>query len=445
METPSHYWQLLVLTAAGRLEHRSYPQAQRWFKARFLDNTAAKPLSDRACQDRLWHICQTEPDTAHIARLCLRCWLSHQIVMTCTQLAHSFGESYGFKAADLWRFVLDDDGKVPATYPALTIKILASYDPKQAALSTWGTRLTKNHRELNHFLLGQGLYRATPWAILNDTKAVQLPRFLPHLSQSELDITAQLLRAYHRVYRKDRIAQGASRGQRCTAPTDAQLQRIDPRQPPNVVLSQLHDLAEQLRQSRVAARGGSLPSQSLDADKSFEPAAPVYDDTQEIQEEFATTYRQDFMNTLGEAIKVTVAAYTNHYQKRRPPQGRVYRQALELFHCEGCSMGEIAKTLGLTNQVKVTRLLNLKKFRTEVCIDWLNQLKPRVQQNALEHLSPAQLDAIANQLDQILSEEADAVIAEAASEAQISKNRTANSIFARQLCAVVPTLGLPPD
>ncbi|MFG6107281.1 hypothetical protein U2F10_33940 [Leptothoe sp. EHU-05/26/07-4] len=445
MEPPFRYWQITTLTAAGQLEHRDCPQAQQWFKARFEDEIAAEELSDRICQDTLWRICQAHPNEASMAQLCLRCWLSHQIVYICIQLARSFGATYGFQATDLWPLVLDDDGKVPATYQSFTMKILASYDPNRGALSTWASRLTKNHRELNNFLLSQGLYRATPWAILNDTKATQLPRFLPHLSPSELDIAAQLLGAYHRVYRRDRITQRTSRGQRCSAPTDEQLQRIDLSQPPNVVLSQLHDLAEQLRQSRVAARGGSLPSQSLDANEYTEPAVPVSDDFQEIQDEFAKNYRQDFLNTLGEAIKVTVTAYTVHYQKRRPPQGRVYRQALELFHCEGRPMGEIAKTLGLNSQVKVTRLLNLKKFRTEVCIYWLNQLKERVQKNALKHLSPDQLDNIADKLEQILNEEADAVMAEAASEAQIPKNRTANSVFARQLCAVVDTLPLPPD
>ncbi|MEO0396539.1 MAG: hypothetical protein AAF243_11220, partial [Cyanobacteria bacterium P01_A01_bin.137] len=334
MET-SRYWQILVLTAAGRLEHRDCPQAQQWFKARFEDEISAETLTDRICQDTLWRICQTEPDNAPIARLCLRCWLSHQIAYTCTQLVRDFGETYSFQPADLWPLVLDDDGKVPHTYQSLSLRILASYDPDRAALSTWAGRLTKNHRELNKFLLGQGLYRATPWAILNDTKIPQLPRYLPHLTQSELNIAGQLLRAYHQVYRRDRFTQKVSRGQQCSPPTDEQLQRISPSQPPNVVLSQLQDLAEQLRQSRVAIRGGIPPSQSIDANEYTDPAAPISDDMQEIQEEFAKSYRQDFLNTLGEAIKVTVEAYTDHYQKRKPPQGKVYRQALVLFHCEG--------------------------------------------------------------------------------------------------------------
>lgn len=442
METPSRYWQMMVLTTAGQLERQDYSQAQQWFNMCFGDDIAH--LSDRVCQDTLWHICQTDFENGSIAQLCLRCWLSHQIVYTCNQLARDFGETYGFLTEDLWSLVLDDDGKLPATYQSFAMQILASYNPDRGALSSWASRLTKNNSDINQFLLGLGLYRATPWAILNDTKLAQLPRYLPHLSQSELAIATQLLGAYHRVYRMDRISQRTSRGQRCTTPTDDQLQRISPGQLPNIVLSQLDDLAEQLRQSRVAARGGSLPSQSLDVNEYSEPAAPVADDMQKIQDDFAQAYRKDFLNTLDEAIKVTVEAYTDHYKKRKPPQGKVYRQALALFHCKGRSMGEIAKTLALTNQVKVTRLLNLKKFRTDVCIYWLKQLKDRVQQNALDYRSPDELDAIADKLNQILNEEADTVMSEAASEAQIPKHRTANSVFARQLCAVVPTLPMPP-
>ncbi len=446
MATPSRYWQMIVLTAAGQLRHQNYPQAQQWFKAHFEDDIAANKISDRTCQDSLWRIYQTDPDNAPMAQLCLRCWLSHCIIYTCTQLAQSFGTSYGFQASELWPMVLNDDGALPATYQSFAMEILASYDPKRSALTTWAGRLSKTHPDLNQFLLEHGLYRVTAWAILNDTKLYQLPRFLPHLSQSELAIAERLLKAYHRVYRMDRINQQASRGQRCTTPTDEQLQRIAPSQPPNVVLSQLYDLAEKLRQSRIAARGGPPPSQSIDANEYTEPVAPIPDDMEETQSAFLVKYRQDFLDTLSEAIQATVENYTAQYQTRKLAQGRVYRQALELFHCEGHSMGEIAKILNLKGgQVKVTRLLKLKMFRTEICIYWLNQLKKKVEDKALEHLTANELEAIASELGKILRAETETVMEEAESEAKIPRNRTANSVFARRLCAVVPPMPMPPD
>ena len=72
-----------------------------------------------------------------------------------------------------------------------------------------------------------------------------------------------------------------------------------------------------------------------------------------------------------------------------------------------------------------------------------------VEQLGITHLHahfaniPAATAEIAQQLDQILSEEAETVMAEAASEAQIPKNRTANSVFSRRLCATVSASAAP--
>lgn len=443
METPSNYWKMTVLTAAGQLTSREYPQAQQLFKRLFAKAMTAEDISDRDCQDRLWQVWRTESADAPIAQLCLRCWLSHRIVMTCKQLAYSFGDSYGFRAVDLWPKVLDDTGDSPPAPSSLVTKILTSYNPDRAALSVWAKRLTQNHRDLTSFLLSQGLYRATPWAILNDTQVSQLSRFLPHLSSSMLASEGKLLNAYHQVYRQDRIRRRVGRGQRCLPPTDEQLHRIDLSQPVNAVRSQLHDLAERLRESRLARRGGPLPTRSIDSQDYPEPVAPEPDEPEDRQIRFMESYHQDFRATLGEAIRVTIAVYTERYQARRVPKGEAYRKALELFHCQGLSMKEIAAIVGLTNQVAVTRLLNLNQFRAEVCIYWLKQLKERVKDQALEHLSADQLDAIAERLEQILQEETESIMSDAASEARIPVNRTAKSVFARQLCEVVPSMPLP--
>ncbi|MEM7063161.1 MAG: hypothetical protein AAF572_08350 [Cyanobacteria bacterium P01_B01_bin.77] len=444
MATPSNYWNMTVLTAAGQLSPREHPEAQQLFRRLFAKAMAAGDISDRDCQSRLWQVWKTEAKDSAIAQLCLRCWLSHHIVITCRQLAQSFGDTYGFRATDLWPRVLDDTGNITPAQPSLALTILTSYSPDRASLGVWAKRLTQSHRDLTKFLLSQGLYRATPWAILNDTQVSQLSRFLPHLSASMLATEGKLLNAYHQVYRQDRIKQRVGRGQRCLPPTDEQLQRIDPNQPVNVVRSRLHDLAERLRESRVARRGGPLPTRSIDSQDYLEPVAPEPDETEDRQVRFMESYHQDFRATLGEAIQVTVTAYTERYQARKTPKGESYRKALELFHCEGYSMKEIATIVGLNNQVAVTRLLNLNQFRAEVCIYWLRQLKERVNDQALEHLSADQLDAIAQRLEQILQEETESIMSDAASEARIPVNRTAKSVFARQLCEVVPTMPLPP-
>ena len=445
MVNTSRYWQMIVLTAAGQLQRQDFPLVKQWFQPQFSQHLEDEILSERDCQLTLWEVIQTGGEDAHIAQLCLRCWLSHQIEITCTQLARQFGETYSFTAADLWPLVLDDDGQIPATYPSVAMQILAKYDPSQSALSTWANRLTRSHSNLNHFLMEQGLYRISPWAILNDTRLSQLPRALPHLSHSELTAAGRLLSAYHQVYRSDRLKQRQGRTSRCVDPTEAQLQKIAPNEAPNWVLTQLHELADQLRQYRIAVRRRTPLTQSLDNTETglSNLSAPTSDDADQAQDDFLQQYRTRFVATLDQAIKQIVQSYSANYQKRNPPQDEVYRQALTLFHCQGLSMGVIAKQLELTNQVKVTRLLQLKQFRTKVCIYWINQLKQQVQTDALHHISADRLAQIAQQLDQILSEEAETVMAEAASEAQIPKNRTANSVFSRRLCATVSASAAP--
>lgn len=435
----SRYWQMIALTAAGQLQRQDFPDAQRWFQPQFGQGLEAETLSERDCQQTLWTLIQTNGEDAPIAQLCLRCWLSHQIEAACGQLARQFGETYSFTAADLWPLTLDDDGQISSTYPSLTMQILAKYDPSQSALGTWASRLTKSHPSLNRFFMEQGLYRISPWAILNDTRIPQLPKALPHLSQSELAAASQLLSAYHRVYRSDRLKQRQGRARRCVDPTDEQLQQIVPNEVPNVVFARLHDLADQLRQYRIAVRRRTPLTQSLDSTESgvSNLSSPISDDAEQSQDDFLQRYRTRFIASLDQAIEQTIQTYSVTYQKRKPPQDGVYRQALTLFHCQGLSMGVIAKQLGLTNQVKVTRLLQLKQFRAKVCIYWLNQLKAQVQTDALQHISADRLTEIAQQLDHILLEETESVMAEAASEAQIPKNRTANSVFSRRLCKTV--------
>lgn len=213
----SDYWQMLQLTSGGQCQPREQLPAKRWFQSQWAEPLAERLISEQDLQTDLWKRWQAGTETSLLARLCLRCRLSHQIAGVCRQLANQFGDAYGFTAADLWPLVLDDDGQAEPTYQSLALKILETYDPTQAALSTWAVRLTKHHSEIDRFLCGLGLHRISDWAILNNTAVDQLSRFLPHLSAGELQQARQLLQAYHRVYRQDRINQRQSgRRRRCS-------------------------------------------------------------------------------------------------------------------------------------------------------------------------------------------------------------------------------------
>ncbi|EDX84894.1 hypothetical protein S7335_2593 [Synechococcus sp. PCC 7335] len=474
MTLTSRYWQMVTLTSAGQRKIKAMPSAKRWcqtylekaLKGTSDSNDAGDRASshllvndhlgddrvsnDRTVQTYLWQRWQARDESAPLALLCLRCWLSHQIVATCSQLASQFGRHYGFVTDDLLPLVLDDDGRLSLVYQPLSVKILERYDPSQAALSTWTSRMTKAHPEINRFCLDRGLYRISDWALLNDTSVGRLSRALPGLSPAALKQKVALLTAYHQVYRRDRIIQRqqSGRASRCLEPTDAQLLEIRPNSPPALVLQQLCELAEQLREHRIAMRRGMPITQSLDAtidnQPYLQPASASQTEgeaeSKTVQDEFVQRYRSHFLESLDEAITAVAKSYASGYEKRQRSKGRLFLSALNLFHCEGLSMGVIAQKIGLSSQVQVTRLLKLKRFRTEVCAHWFNRLKQQIKAEALQFIAPERLSTITEQLETILSEETSSVMTEAAAEAQISKNRAIKSTFARQLCARLPTI-----
>ena len=454
----SQYWQMMTLTSAGNRQLREIESVRNQCKTLWTrelgaiatDCSEAPSLSDRKLQTYLWDRWRADKEDAALAQLALRCWLSHQIAATCNQLAAQFGQAYGFVASELWPLVLDDSDRLSSAYEPLSIKILNRYDPTQSALSTWVARMTKGHPEINRFCLERGLYRISDWAILNDTPAERLTRVLPQLSAAVLAEKTALLLAYHQVYRRDRIQQRNSHSarlglaSRCETPTEEQLRRIQPNVETNVVLSQLQELASQLREHRIAVRRKMPPTQLLGdraSDTSHRQAATNGEDKNDLAEDnFLLKYRDHFSSSLDHAIEAIALGYVKTYRRRKPPKDRLFLTALGLFHCRGLSMTAIAQQTGLTSQVQVTRLLQLKRFRTEVCACWFNQLKTQVNQDVLTYISPDRLSKISRQLEKILAEETAATIAEAAAEAQMSKNRSAKSKFARQLCAKLPAL-----
>jgi hypothetical protein len=439
MDIDSRYWQLVRLTNSGQCQGQVLPRVEPWFRA----TVAATPDADWARM--IFLIWAAKGPDANLAQLSLRCFISHHIQQVCLGLAQRFGRDYGFTATDLFYLVLDDDGRMADTPPPFSLEILTTYDPAKAALSTWASRRTSHHSALNQVLLERGLYRASDWAILNDTQTGQLQRILRqyHLcSEYEVAQATTLLERYQQVYRRARMAQRLS-GQRgrCQTPTAEQLRAINPDLSPKDVLAQLRHLAGQLRQYRVHVRGGPAPvyySDNLDwetvaTNHASQPPDPGDDD----QDEFLQAYRQAMVKELAGAIAAVIQANVDRLRGRKPPQDWAYIQGLHLFHCQGLPMGKFAADIGLTSQVQVNRLLNLKRLRSEVRHRLLPQLYETVQRQAMAYVSADRLQAIDQTLEALLTEEVNTLIAAAAAEAQQPKGRTANSLFAQQLCTTI--------
>ena len=437
MDTLSRYWRLVRLNSAGHCQIQTIPSVKNWVAPTLADLIAAQSNPDVDLQKQLLEIWQAKQPHWLFAQLSLRCFITHQIRAVCYQLVNRFGETYGFGAPDLFPLVLDDEGQIEPKHRPFTLEILATYDAHRASLSTWANRLTHNHPDLSQALLERGLYRVSDWAILNDTRADQVQRILRdyhRCSEYEVRQAVELLNQYHQVCLRDRIQQRrAGRKGRCQPPTPEQLQQMNAQTSPKMLLAQLKTLAVQLRQYRIHARGGNpMPYQSEETDweNIADPRGGDAVESEDDQTKFLAAYRQALAGCLEEAIAAVIQANIAKLKKRQPPKDGAYLQGLHLFHCLGVSMGKAAPALGLTSQVQVNRLLQLKRLRADVRHQLIPQLQQTIRHQALAYVSADRLRQIDQTLEHLLTQEVDQVINAAKAEAQNPKARTTQSLFA---------------
>jgi hypothetical protein len=501
MSAALRYWTLIRLDAAGKRKNEQIGEAKAFFLALFPELMPHSEVQDAPIQRQLLHWMKeateqhshshppkgkevtriaNKPDNGEasrgsLAELCLQCFISGQIDRVCQQLEAQFGAVHGFSCSDLLRFVLDDASSRPnrnrttpssTCYRSLPQEILQSFDPEQSSLATWTTRLVKHHRELNAFLLEHGVYLVSDWAILNDTNSKQLQRIFSQfhcLTPTEIYQAKLLLESYHAVYRAQRLKQRQTgiKGQ-CPPPTTEQLQQIAQRLSNEIgkvlrretLMAKLQEMASRLREYRIHARGGSLPTESMDAPISTNTSNTSGDgillrdfiddpNTSDEQTEFLYSYRQQFVTCLDKAIAQVTEEQVKKYQRRDPQKAEKFLKALQLFHCQRMSMGEIAKQVNLQAQFHVSRLLDLKSFREDVKQQFLVLLRDRVTKQAKAYTDPERLQALNGQLEEALNEQVIQLIQEAAMEASTAtgtKNQTtAISLFSERLCRYLDT------
>lgn len=469
MGVGSRYWQLVKIDAAGRRQIQEITPAKGFFLEMFPTATVNDDLPDAEINKKLLQLSQNAPaDRCLLAERCLLCFISWQIEQVCLQLAAKFGTVHGFKSADLLLCVLDDDGKLKpvGNYQSFSRQILQSFDPEKSNLTTWtNTRVKQNHR-LNKFLLECGVYLVSDWAILNDTKPKQVQRIFTDFysfTASEILQAQQLLESYHAIYRTARLQQRGKekednleqppkrRGGKCTIPTIDQLQAIatllqsktNQTLSSETVMAQLQKLAEQLRQYRIYARGGSLPAESLDVvteDVYGEGIAGSHNTTQAIndedeQTEFLQLYRPQFIASLEQALAIVTQRRVEQLQRKKGDKAKKFLFALQLFHCQNLSMTEIAAKVGLRAQDAVTRFLKLKDFRADVGQELLIILCNSVMELAKNYSRSDSLQTLEEKIQIALNEQINHVIEAAEIQAQTAKTLTPEtSIFNQRLC-----------
>lgn len=446
MDNAARYWQLVRLTNAGRCQTQVKVDVQTWLQATFADWFAIPGSPETLLQRQLFAHWQDGGDTAPWAQLSLRCFISHQIQQVCLHLVSRYGSRYGITPEELYPTVLDDDGRLRPRHSSLSLKILDTYDPTKAALSTWSSKLTQNHSPLNQVLLEKGLHRVSDWAILNDTTPDRAARILRqyHLcSEYEVTQAVERLERYQQVYRRDRIAQRqAGQTGLCRAPTPEQLQEMNPAVAPKVLQRQLNQLASQLRAYRIHVRSGNPHLYQPQDEEEIEFLSQHYQPQgggaeEEDHAQFLQAYGQAVETGLATAIAQVLQTQIVQLKDRHPDRQRAYVQGLHLRICQGMTMGKLAAEIGLQSQVQVTRLLNLKRLRSDVRHGLILQLQDQVRQEALKYVTADRLQAIDHTLDTLLNQAADDLMADAAAEVQAAPGGAPKSHFAQQLCRAI--------
>jgi hypothetical protein len=447
MSAPEHYWQFHQLNGRGEVNSKEILSAKNFIQEQCADIVEKVPFSDAAMEQLLFAFMNRGNPTAEI---CLRCYISFQIRQVCLKLAQQFGENHQFKISDLYPFVLDDvleqnRQSQSREYRSMARKILETFDPQKARLSTWITRLVRSEANLNQFLLEKGLYLISIWAILNDTNPQQLQRIFRefhNLSEGTITQATSLLNAYHTVYRQERLASKASGNRsKCLDPTATQLQKMAEilgiTTTSEILLNRLISLAEKLREYRIFVKGGKPKQDSWDnPDIQRKVEKQQIDNTaddgeQNLRGEFLTRYRQQFTRCLETAITSVISQWQS---QQKEPKKQQFLRALKLFHCQGLSMTAIATEIGLQAQYQVTRLLKLKDLRSDIQQKMLQELRQQIVALAATYTDPEQLITQENQIEIALSEQVSAVISQAESEASTAKNQPLTSILAQYIC-----------
>ncbi|HBE20052.1 MAG TPA: hypothetical protein DEG17_00825 [Cyanobacteria bacterium UBA11149] len=475
MSTGAKYWTIVKIDGAGGRKVEEIESAKVFFLASFPEFTADCEVPDALIQRQLLHWLKggnyedidkdifqkievktdskfSEPSV--LAQLCLKCFICGEIERVCQELAMQFGEDRGFTCGDLLPIVLDEDGgrkerEKKTNYQSFVEDILYSFDPDRSSLSTWTTRRVKSNKDINKFLVEQGIYLLSDWAILNDTTPKQIERiFLQfyQLTRLEVEEDKRLLESYHAVYRVQRLKQRQSgiKGA-CIPPTSGQLEqisqdlsgKINRNIPGTILLRKLQNLASRLREYRIRVRGGSIPNDEREPIRLAETIPDPHSDILDDETEFLKVYRQEFRTCLDGAIAQVTENRLKILETRDKEKAGKFIIALQLFHCQAQSMSEIAKLLDLKAQFHVSRLLKLKDFRADVQQQLLILLRDRVFAQAQAYTDTQHLQNLYQEIEAALNEQISDLIKDAtmeASRATVEKHHTTSSFFAQRLC-----------
>jgi hypothetical protein len=142
---------------------------------------------------------------------------------------------------------------------------------------------------------------------------------------------------------------------------------------------------------------------------------------------------------LDHSFEKAIAVRLQGKSSKAQQKAKIFAIALQLFHCQGMTMGEIATEVGLKAQFEVTRLLKLKEFRTDVRHYLLQDLQGKVRDLAVDHIHLERLRDLDTAIAAALTEQVDQLMRDAESDAKTAKSYTTGTLFSRRLCEYLDT------
>lgn len=457
-------------------KYREISRAKEFFKIQFPHLSNKPTLSteeNKQVQSVLWEIFRSKDDIYQraLAGLCLRCYVSHRILITCKTIPHIYNVSAEnlFRYTDLLPFVLNDDGKAlvildsegktqhilnhhDSTTRAIakggeffSVDILRRFNPNlgsNESLDNWTTRLTRQNQEIKSFLWEFGLATPSNWGLL----CKSVPRSLSGLLLTE---DYEIVKDFQTVYQRDRLKK-RQKG-RCFEPTPSQLQEIlHLLQQKNITFSpqqliyHIKRIAEILRQDWLYRKTGStetVPTEVYDNstnDYFDNPELPYYTDRE--LEDIELEKFQEICQHLFEKVLYKIIAEVIHQRIEDLKKSRGYKnlaqrfpEGLRLYYQENKSLSEIGK-LWEIEWSKARRIFQLENFleivqyRTEdIFLEELLQSVNKYQSTRIYH-EPDYLKNITAEIREFAFMK---TFKEAKAELAASKKQTKNSLFAQ--------------
>ncbi|MFG6100574.1 hypothetical protein SPB21_35375 [Leptothoe sp. ISB3NOV94-8A] len=426
----SKYWEILRIDPGDEglgYKKQFLPLASEFFYAEFselIDLPKQPQLSFQKHRDvqTTLHLKFLNGDvgTSIRAGLCLRSYITYNILRACKILASKFSFSGQFTYRDLLPYVLNDDGELqivldadrkkqlivnhngelePSTYKLFTVEVLRKFNPqgkRVSSLDNWVHLLVRQNPDLQDFLVKQGYYKLSDWALLNRAGSSQLENLAPR----ERD----LMRAFHAVYRRDRRQQQQTHLRSSPAPSIAQLQEMQQYLQgmginvdlPEQLNTELKRLAQVLRQYAIWRNSGmpqaeSLTDQNSGIQREFSDPNSINALEKIEQQELVEFFEQQLVECLDWGIERAI------HDRVLKMQGGKYAEfaskipsILKMVYHDDLPQRQIASDLGIT-QARLSRITRLnilvKEVRAQSIQRFLDVLLSRLHGQNLTELS----------------------------------------------------------